>query len=109
MVGWHFIAPGRPIQNGFRDSFNGRMRDELLNEGLFKGLDHARMLLARWVEDYNTGRPHSKLDYNPPTAYVANLTAKNDRLRNPDQLSQSLVAQPAPTGVKYAEALVMAD
>ena len=40
-VVWHFIAPGKPMQNGFCESFNGRMRDELLNESLFLGLDHA--------------------------------------------------------------------
>ena len=41
-IDWHFIAPGKPMQNGFCESFNGRMRDELLNESLFFGLDHAR-------------------------------------------------------------------
>ena len=41
-VEWHYIAPGKPMQNGFCESFNGRMRDELLNETLFFGLDHAR-------------------------------------------------------------------
>ena len=41
-IAWHFIAPGKPMQNGFCESFNGRMRDELLNESLFFGLDHAR-------------------------------------------------------------------
>ncbi|BCG83263.1 transposase (plasmid) [Mesorhizobium sp. 113-3-3] len=45
-VEWHFIAPGKPMQNGFCESFNGRMRDELLNETLFFGLDHARTTIA---------------------------------------------------------------
>jgi putative transposase len=45
---WHFIAPGKPMQNGFCESFNGRMRDELLNESLFLGLDHARTKIADW-------------------------------------------------------------
>ncbi len=52
-VTWHFIAPGKPMQNGFCESFNGRMRDELLNETLFLGLDHAREKIAVWVDDYN--------------------------------------------------------
>ncbi len=52
-VSWHFIAPGKPMQNGFCESFNGRMRDELLNETLFLGLDHARTKIASWVDDYN--------------------------------------------------------
>jgi putative transposase len=50
----HFIAPGKPMQNAFCESFNGRMRDELLNETLFFGLDHARAKIADWVDDYNS-------------------------------------------------------
>ena len=49
------------MQNGFFECFNGRMRDELLNESLFFGLDHARDAIAEWVGDYNTARPHSAL------------------------------------------------
>jgi putative transposase len=45
---WHFIAPGKPMQNGFCESFNGRMRDELLNESLFLDLDHTRSRIANW-------------------------------------------------------------
>ncbi len=52
-IAWHFIAPGKPMQNGFCESFNGRMRDELLNESLFLGLDHAREKIAAWIDDYN--------------------------------------------------------
>jgi len=52
-VEWHYIAPGRPMQNGYVESFNGRMRDELLNESLFFGLDHARSAIAEWTDDYN--------------------------------------------------------
>jgi putative transposase len=72
-VTWHFIAPGKPMQNGFCESFNGRMRDELLNESLFFGLDHARAKIATWVDDYNLRRPHSALGYIPPAAYAASL------------------------------------
>jgi putative transposase len=104
-VNWHFIAPGKPMQNGFCESFNGRMRDELLNESLFFGLDHARIKLSAWVDDYNERRPHSALRYIPPAIYAANLTATCDRLRNPDQLRQSHVAPPAPQGVKPAGTL----
>jgi putative transposase len=50
-VDWHFIAPGKPMQNGFVESFNGRMRDELLNETLFFDLDDARTKIAAWVAD----------------------------------------------------------
>ncbi|EQA97205.1 hypothetical protein L286_23025 [Sphingobium sp. HDIP04] len=56
-VEWHYIAPGKPMQNGYVESFNGRMRDELLNETLFLSLDHARVVIAAWAEDYNQERP----------------------------------------------------
>ena len=103
---WHFIAPGKPTQNGFCESFNGRMRDELLNESLFLGLDHAREKIATWVDDYNQRRPHSALGYLTPAAYAANLPATCDRLRNPDQLRRSHVAHPALHGVKSSETLI---
>lgn len=45
-IEWHYIAPGKPMQNGFVESFNGRMRDELLNETMFRSLAHARMVIA---------------------------------------------------------------
>ena len=102
---WHFIAPGKPMQNGFCESFNGRMRDELLNESLFFCLDHARSRISAWADDYNHQRPHSSLGYLPPAAYAANLTATCDRLRNPDQLRRSHVAPPAPNGVNPTAAL----
>jgi len=105
-ITWHFIASGKPMQNGFCESFNGRMRDELLNEALFLGLAHARTTITNWVGDYNQRRPHSALGYLTPAAYAANLTATCDRLRNPDQLRRSHVAPTAPHGVKSAEALI---
>jgi putative transposase len=94
-IAWHFIAPGKPMQNGICESFNGRMRDELLNETLFFGLDHARKAIATWVADYNERRPHSALRYQTPAAYAATFTATGDRLRYPDQLRRSPVAPPA--------------
>ncbi|WP_430640670.1 integrase core domain-containing protein, partial [Bradyrhizobium brasilense] len=99
-IDWHFIAPGKPMQNGFVESFNGRMRDELLNETLFFGLDDARAKLATWVADYNGERSHSSLQYLTPAAYAASLTATGARLRNPDQLRRSPVASTAPQGVQ---------
>lgn len=75
VVDWHYIAPGKPMQNGFVESFNGRMRDELLNEALFFGIEHARQAIAEWADDYNTGRPHSALGYQTPAAFAAKLTA----------------------------------
>lgn len=104
-VAWHFIAPGKPMQNGFCESFNGRMRDELLNETLFLGLDHAREKITAWLDDYNNRRPHSALAYQRPAAYAASLPATCDRLLNPDQLRRSHVAHTAPQGVNHVTAL----
>ena len=101
-VEWHYIAPGKPMQNGFCESFNGRMRDELLNETLFFGFDHAKATIGAWVDDYNQARPHSSLGYATPAKYAANLAATGDRLHNPDQLRRSPVAAPAPSGVSNA-------
>lgn len=58
-VGWHYIAPGKPMQNGLVESFNGRLRDECLNETLFSTLTEARTKITAWKEDYNRIRPHS--------------------------------------------------
>ena len=69
-VEWHCIAPGKPQQNAFIESFNGRLRDELLNETLFGSLAHARAALAAWQLDYNTVRPHSSLGNMPPADYA---------------------------------------
>ncbi len=107
-IDWHFIAPGKPMQNGFVESFNGRMRDELLNETLFFDLDDARAKIANWVADYNLQRPHSSLKYLTPAAYAAHLTATDDRLRNPDQLRRSSVAPSAPLGVQNLKTLTAA-
>jgi len=57
-IEWHYIAPGKPMQNGYIESFNGRMRDELLNESLFFGLDHARELIAAYAAGLRTARDH---------------------------------------------------
>ena len=84
-IEWHYIAPGKPMQNGFVESFNGRMRDELLNESLFFGLDHAREALALWITDYNTERPHSALGYTTPAAFAAGLGSATQRLAPPFQ------------------------
>ena len=60
-VEWHYIARGKPMQNGFVESFNGRMRDEFFNEHRFDNLRHARNLVAEWRDDCNNHRPHSSL------------------------------------------------
>ena len=82
-IEWHYIAPGKPTQNGFVESFNGRMRDELLNETLFFTLGQARAILARWSHDYNTERPHSSLGYAAPAAFAAGLEKQRAGLTPP--------------------------
>ena len=71
-IDWHYIAPGKPTQNAFVESFIGRLRDECLNEHLFSTLAEARHLIEDWRQDYNTLRPHSSLGGLPPSIY-ANL------------------------------------
>ena len=66
-VEWHYIDPGKPQQNAFIESFNGSLRDELLNEELFDNLGDARRKLALWRYDYNNVRPHSALGNDTPT------------------------------------------
>lgn len=72
-IDWRHIAPGKPTQNAFAESFQGRMRDECFNEHLFFSMNHARAVIAGWVEDYNTARPHSSIGYRTPAAYAALL------------------------------------
>jgi len=106
-VDWHYIAPGRPMQNGFIESFNGRMRDELLNESLFHGLDHARCAIAEWVADYNTARPHSSLGYASPVTYAARLTATGSAAPLLDGSAAEPLAPSTPEKVTQpAEALI---
>jgi putative transposase len=65
-VEWHYIAPGKPMQNGFVESFNGRLRHECLNEHFFAGLLHACHLIVAWRDNYNHHRPHTSLDRLTP-------------------------------------------
>ena len=66
-----FIAPGKPMQNGYSESFNGKFRDECLNEHWFQTLRQARNALAVWRQDYNEVRPHSSCDRMPPAQFAA--------------------------------------
>lgn len=81
-VEWHYIAPGKPQQNAFIESFNGRLRDELLNETLFSSLAHARAALASWQFDYNTIRPHSSLGNLTPLEYAKRSSPASQRGRS---------------------------
>ena len=75
-VEWHYIAPGKPQQNGFIESFNARLRDECLNETIFTSLAQARSVLAAWRHDYNHHRPHSSLGNMTPAEMAAKSVGK---------------------------------
>lgn len=68
-----FISPGKPVQNAFIESFNGRMRDECLNENWFFSLDEARWTIRKWRQHYNNERPHGSIGYNTPREYAKKL------------------------------------
>jgi putative transposase len=70
-VAWHYIEPGKPVQNAFIESFNSRLRDECLNEHVFLSLREAREIIERWRHDYNFLRPHSSLGALTPMEFVA--------------------------------------
>jgi len=78
-----YIEPGSPWENGYIESFNGKLRDELLNLEVFDTLLEAKVLVERWRRDYNTVRPHSSLNYQPP----APEAIKPERLENAFALS----------------------
>lgn len=70
-----FIEPGKPVQNAFVESLNGKLRDECLNLHWFRSLQHAREEIAAWRHHYNTERPHSALGYRTPTEFLTETTA----------------------------------
>ena len=81
-VAWGYVAPGKPTQNAFVESFDGRLRDECLNEGVFDSLDQDRHVLRRWRHDYNHMRLHSSLSGLTPVEArrTADTTAKTETL-----------------------------
>jgi putative transposase len=95
-VDWHYIAPGKPQQNGFVESFNGKLRDECLNEEVFSGLAEARAVIERWRHDYNHIRPHSAHGGKTPEAVRLNHAA--GRLRN----LEGSAARPLPPALEIS-------
>jgi putative transposase len=95
-VSWHYIQPGKPVQNAFIESFNSKLRDECLNEHVFFGLAEARHLIEAWRQDYNQLRPHSSLGALAPAEY-----ANRQRGGPPEQAQRSAarpLAPPPPLG-----------
>lgn len=108
-IEWHYIAPGKPMQNGFVESFNGRMRDELLNETMFRNLAHARVVIAAWAHDDNTERPHSALDYQTPSDFARTLNLAMARPAARDESSaRRAIAQTMKTSVNNPQAHIAA-
>jgi putative transposase len=83
---WHYIAPGKPQQNGFVESFNGRFRDECLNEHLFRNLAHARSVIENSRAHYNAVRPHTSLNGMTPEAFAQHA---KKAYNNPQTLTQN--------------------
>ena len=69
-LAWHYIQPGKPMQNAFVESFNSKLRDECLNEHVFTGLAEARQIINSWRHDYNCLRPHSSLRALTPREFA---------------------------------------
>jgi putative transposase len=103
-VAWHYIAPGKPTQNAFAESFIGRLRDELLNETLFRSLPHARAVLDAWRADYNHTRPHSRLGWMSPATYAA--ARRSTALRSTDGSAQRTAATTAQQGTMSGQTLI---
>jgi len=78
-IEWHYIAPGKPMQNAFVESFNGRLRDECLNEHVFMTLVEVRQIVEAWRIDYNTVRPHGRLGRLPPAVFGATRRPEEQR------------------------------
>jgi putative transposase len=67
----HFIDAGKPVQNAYIESFNGKFRAEFLNQKQFRGINQIRIAVKKWVQHYNEDRPHSSLDYLTPKEFAA--------------------------------------
>lgn len=72
----HFIEPGKPVQNAFIESFNGKFRDECLNEHWFISVNEAKEIIENWRQDYNNERPHSSLGYLTPMEFIKTIGGK---------------------------------
>ena len=104
---WQYIAPGKPQQNGFVESFNGRLRDECLNQEVFATLAEARAVIERWRLDYNHVRPHSAHGGLTPEAVRTNPAA--GRLRNSDHLRRPATSAGTGDRISTPRALTMIE
>ncbi|WBI20547.1 IS3 family transposase ISPa32 [Pseudomonas aeruginosa] len=86
------IQPGKPTQNAFIESFNGKFRDECLNEHWFCSLAEARIRIAAWRRDYNAHRPHSAIGNPTPAEFAASWRTRQQQLKQ-----EKLISTPGPT------------
>ena len=104
-VGWHYIAPGKPMQNAFVESFNGRLRDECLNEHIFGNLAEARKIIETWRIDYNTERPHTSLGGLTPAVFAnlnhATRPASLELRKDPAQHALTAIQSTERTGTDF--------
>jgi putative transposase len=78
----HFIRPGKPTENGYIESFNGKFRDECLNEHRFSNLEEAKEIIENWRLDYNENRPHSSLNGLTPNEFAMTLNTEKTYFTN---------------------------
>ena len=108
-IEWHYIQPGKPMQNAFVESFNGRLRDECLNENVFTSLAEVRRIVEAWRIDYNTVRPHGRLGKLPPAVYGATRRQPEEQrggtLRDNGGSAPRPVAPPSQTGSNHEQTL----
>ena len=78
-VEWKYIEPGKPVQNSYIESFNGKIRDECLNENWFETMEEAKTLIEMWRKDYNQYRPHSSLKGMTPQAFAQEANKKYEK------------------------------
>ena len=102
-MAWHYIQAGKPMQNGLVESFNGRLRDQCLNEHVFASLAEARALIEAWRIDYNTIRPHRRLGRLPPVLYAARFDPS--ARQRPGGLADAAGATTAPSGANEEQTL----
>ena len=95
-INWHYITPGKPTENGFTESLNGKIRDECLNQHWFISLEEAKNIIEQWRIDYNSIRPHSSLGYLTPQEFIR-LSQQDCRAR------QTLDGRVAPVLLRNAD------
>lgn len=78
-VVFEYITPGRPMENGFIESFNGKFREECLDQNSFRNISEARIIIDLWRQDYNKERPHSALGYITPEEFAKNNARKTEK------------------------------